>query len=94
MKSSTQNRVAGLDQNEDHIDIASPGNDEVIDEVINEKQLIAEAAAGFETEKELGPWEAVKAYPQAIGWALVMALCVIMEGYDTSLLGNFYAYRT
>ena len=90
MKSSTQNRVAGHIQNEDHIDVASPGNDEVI----NEKQLIAEAAAGFETEKELGPWEAVKAYPQAIGWALVMALCVIMEGYDTSLLGNFYAYRT
>jgi SP family general alpha glucoside:H+ symporter-like MFS transporter len=90
MKSSTQNRVAGLGQNEDHIDVASPENDEVI----NEKQLIAEAAAGFETERELGPWEAAKAYPQAIGWALVMALCVIMEGYDTSLLGNFYAYRT
>lgn len=89
MINSTQNRVAGLSPNEDHIDVASPRNDEVF----NEKQLIAEAAAGFETEKELGPWEAVKVYPQAIGWALVMALCVIMEGYDTSLLGNFYAYR-
>lgn len=76
MKSSTQSRGAGLGRAEDHIEVASPGNDEVI----TEKQLIAEAAAGFETEKELGPWEAVKAYPQAIGWALVMALCVIMEG--------------
>jgi SP family general alpha glucoside:H+ symporter-like MFS transporter len=90
MTNSTRDRVAGLGQDEDHVDVASPVNDEVI----NEKQLIAEATAGFETEKELGPWQAVKAYPQAIGWALVMALCVIMEGYDTSLLGNFYAYRT
>jgi SP family general alpha glucoside:H+ symporter-like MFS transporter len=60
----------------------------------NEKILIADAAVGFAVEKALGPWEAVKAYPQAILWALVMAACVIMEGYDTALLGSFFAYRT
>ncbi|KAM0258956.1 hypothetical protein ACHAQJ_003612 [Trichoderma viride] len=58
----------------------------------NEKILIADAAVGFAVEKGLGPWESVKVYPQAILWALVMAVCVIMEGYDTALLGSFFAY--
>ncbi|KAJ5611046.1 general alpha-glucoside permease [Penicillium lagena] len=56
------------------------------------KILIQEAAAGFANEKHMGPRESIKAYPQAIMWSLVMALCVIMEGYDTALLGNFFAY--
>jgi hypothetical protein len=60
---------------------------------ISDKVLEADAAIGFAVEKELGPWEAAKAYPNAILWALVMAACVIMEGYDTALLGSFFAYR-
>jgi hypothetical protein len=60
---------------------------------ISEKVLVVDAAIGFAVEKELGPWEAVKAYPNAILWALVMAACVIMEGYDTALLGSFFACR-
>ncbi|KAK9244241.1 general substrate transporter [Lipomyces tetrasporus] len=28
----------------------------------------------------------------AIVWSLVVSMCVIMEGYDTSLIGNFFAY--
>lgn len=60
---------------------------------ISNKVLEADAAIGFAVEKELGPWEAAKAYPSAILWAFVMAACVIMEGYDTALLGSFFAYR-
>lgn len=60
---------------------------------ISNKVLEADAAIGFAVEKELGPWDAAKAYPGAILWALVMAACVIMEGYDTVLLGSFFAYR-
>lgn len=36
--------------------------------------------------------EAVSQYPMAIFWSLMVSMCVIMEGYDTILLGNFYAY--
>ena len=36
--------------------------------------------------------EAISAYPMAIFWSLIISTCVIMEGYDTNLLGNFYAY--
>jgi SP family general alpha glucoside:H+ symporter-like MFS transporter len=63
------------------------------DEKRDEKVLTAEAQVGFADEKELGPWVALKAYPYAVMWSLVMATCVIMEGYDTALLGNFFAYR-
>lgn len=64
-----------------------------VDHSQNEKALIAEAQVGFAEDKELGPWAAIKAYPYAVLWALVMATCVIMEGYDTALLGSFFAYR-
>jgi MFS transporter, SP family, general alpha glucoside:H+ symporter len=45
-------------------------------------------------EADLTPWEAIKAYPMAIFWSLMVSMCVIMEGYDTILIGNFFAYPT
>ena len=57
------------------------------------KTLQTEAAEVFVDEKELGPLAALKAYPKAVMWSLIMSTCVIMEGYDTNLLGNFFAYR-
>jgi SP family general alpha glucoside:H+ symporter-like MFS transporter len=59
----------------------------------SEKGLIAEAQVGFADEKELGPRAALQTYSNAVLWSLVFAACVIMEGYDTALLGSFYAYR-
>jgi SP family general alpha glucoside:H+ symporter-like MFS transporter len=34
----------------------------------------------------------LKIYKPAVLWALVFQMCVIMEGYDTNLLSNFFAY--
>jgi hypothetical protein len=58
-----------------------------------EKPLDAEAQDSYIDEKELGTMAAIKAYPMAVVWSLVLSTCVIMEGYDTNLLGNFFAYR-
>lgn len=52
-------------------------------------QYAEEAANG---EATLGVWESIKLYYPALGWALLCATCVIMEGYDTILIGNFFAY--
>ena len=57
-------------------------------------ELTIRAKDGADLEHNLSPWEAVKAYPMAIFWALLVSMCVIMEGYDTILIGNFYAYPT
>ncbi|KEF58742.1 uncharacterized protein A1O9_06668 [Exophiala aquamarina CBS 119918] len=43
-------------------------------------------------EKEMTVRQALVAYRKAILWCLAISTCVIMEGYDTNLLGNFYAY--
>ena len=36
--------------------------------------------------------QALKIYPNALFWSLMVSMCVVMEGYDTILLTNFYAY--
>ncbi|PVH68565.1 MFS general substrate transporter [Cadophora sp. DSE1049] len=43
-------------------------------------------------EKAMTTMQAVRANPAAICWSLVISTCVIMEGFDTALLGNFWAY--
>lgn len=43
-------------------------------------------------EKSMAIWQAVRNNPAAICWGLIISTCVIMEGYDTALLGNFWAY--
>ena len=48
----------------------------------------------MELEHSLIPLQALKMHPMAVFWALKVSICVVMEGYDTILIGNFYAYPT
>ena len=41
--------------------------------------------AAVTSQHGLGVLEAIKAYPMAIFWSLMVAMCVVMEGYDTIL---------
>ncbi|GKT83852.1 maltose permease MAL31 [Colletotrichum tofieldiae] len=43
-------------------------------------------------ERSLTPREAIRAYPMAVFWSLIVSLCVIMEGYDTILIASFFAH--
>lgn len=54
--------------------------------------LSAAAQSTAVDEKDLSIREAIRDFPMAIAWSLVFSTCVIMEGYDTNLLGNFFAY--
>ncbi|KAK7417645.1 hypothetical protein QQX98_004466 [Neonectria punicea] len=51
-----------------------------------------QAREAAHTEHNLPPLEAIRKYPRTIIWCLVISMCVVMEGYDTNLLSNFYAY--
>ena len=31
-------------------------------------------------------------YPKAVLWSIVLSSCLIMEGFDTAILGSFYAF--
>ena len=62
------------------------------DESWGNRALSTAAQATNDDEKNMTTREAIKIYKKAIMWSLVISTCVIMEGYDTNLLGNFYAY--
>ena len=43
-------------------------------------------------EKDMSFWDAVKLFWPGILWSMVFSASLIMEGYDTALLGSFYEY--
>ena len=57
-----------------------------------DRKLSVAAQEVAHDEKNQTTMEALKRSKKAVIWSLVISTCVIMEGYDTSLLGNFYAY--
>ncbi|KAL2113420.1 hypothetical protein VUR80DRAFT_4036 [Thermomyces stellatus] len=50
------------------------------------------AQTAADAEHNLPPLAAIKRYPRAVAWCLVISMCVVMEGYDLNLLTNFFAY--
>src|SRR6185437_517014 len=54
--------------------------------------LTAEAKEASQAEKSMSLTQALKLYPKAVGWSLLLSTAIVMEGYDTLLLGNFYAF--
>ncbi|RMD43201.1 hypothetical protein DV735_g1899, partial [Chaetothyriales sp. CBS 134920] len=43
-------------------------------------------------EVSLGFFKGLKTYPTAAAWSVILSSSIIMEGYDTALLGSFFAY--
>lgn len=56
------------------------------------KQQRRDAAAANQHEHDLTVRDALRKYPWAVFWSLVVSMSVIMEGYDTILIGSLYAY--
>lgn len=53
---------------------------------------IEDARLANEKEHEMTVRQALRSYPWAIMWSLIISMSIIMEGYDTILIGNFYGY--
>jgi MFS transporter, SP family, general alpha glucoside:H+ symporter len=58
--------------------------------VPNLAELTSDAKAGTAFEHNMTFREGVRLYPKAMFFSFALSLAVIMEGYDTYLLGNFY----
>jgi hypothetical protein len=43
-------------------------------------------------EHEITVRRAIRAYPWAVMWSLLVSMSINIEGYDTNLIGNFYSY--
>ncbi|KAK1998906.1 sugar porter family MFS transporter [Colletotrichum falcatum] len=53
--------------------------------------VAAEAAQAARAERQMTLLEAVRTYPKAIGWSVLLSSTLVMEGYDLALLGNLYS---
>ncbi len=58
--------------------------------VPNLPELSQDAKEAADKERHMGFREGVRLYPKAMFFSFGLSLAVIMEGYDTALLGNFY----
>ncbi|KAM0815457.1 hypothetical protein AB5N19_01251 [Seiridium cardinale] len=54
--------------------------------------LVNEADEANNRERDMKLSTAFKTYPKAIGWSVILSSCLIMEGYDTSIVGSYLAY--
>ncbi|RWA07224.1 hypothetical protein EKO27_g7891 [Xylaria grammica] len=52
--------------------------------------LIRNARLATEKEHNMSLLQGIKLYPKAIGWSVLISTCIVMEGYDVSLINNFY----
>lgn len=52
---------------------------------------LSAAQAANTQEHQLTFWKSVKAYPKAIGWSVLLSTAIVMEGYDTKLIGSLQA---
>lgn len=55
-------------------------------------KIIQKARAATEKERKMGMWRGMKIYPKAVAWSILISTCIAMEGYDISLVNNFYAF--
>ena len=76
-----------VDHDDEHVAAEANGNFDRSwrDEKWGERKLSVVAQEIDDDEKDLSISDAIKHYPKAIGWCLVISTCVIMEGYDTNL---------
>jgi MFS transporter, SP family, general alpha glucoside:H+ symporter len=63
-----------------------------VDEIEQSHGFDSAAQIATEDEHNLGFREACQRYPAAVFWAITISFTIVMEGYDTSLMNNFYAY--
>ena len=57
-----------------------------------DKATIQEAAKAVENEQNMGILESLKLYRRAWFWSVFLSTCIVMEGFDTTLINNLYAY--
>lgn len=53
---------------------------------------VADAHLANINEHETTVRRSLRAYPYAALWSVAVSMSIIMEGYDTNLIGNFYGY--
>jgi SP family general alpha glucoside:H+ symporter-like MFS transporter len=53
-----------------------------------------EAKNASDNEHKAAFWETFKKYRAGVFWSCIISMTIVMEGYDTILMYNFWAYPT
>jgi hypothetical protein len=61
---------------------------------LGDKVLDHDARLATAAEHSLTFWQALKTYRKAAFWSVLVSTSIIMEGYDTTLIGSFYGLRS
>ncbi|MCQ5086546.1 sugar porter family MFS transporter, partial [Cutibacterium acnes] len=64
-------------------------NNEEVPDLLDE--AMQDAKEADESERGMPLMTALKTYPKAAAWSLLVSTTLIQEGYDTAILGSFYA---
>ncbi|KAI1745758.1 general alpha-glucoside permease [Xylaria scruposa] len=54
--------------------------------------IISDAQTATAKEHQMTIWQGIRLYPKAIAWSMVISMALVMEGFDNSLIGSFYAF--
>ncbi|KAL4880444.1 general substrate transporter [Aspergillus karnatakaensis] len=55
-------------------------------------KVIQNAKAAAQKEQQMTLLQGIKLYPKAVMWSVIISTTIAMEGYDISLVNNFYAF--
>jgi SP family general alpha glucoside:H+ symporter-like MFS transporter len=75
---------------EDNHGVTEPANDAANDG--RWTKHVEDARAANDREHEVTIRQALRDNWKAVAWSLTVSMSIIMEGYDTSLINNFYAF--
>ncbi|OXC62566.1 hypothetical protein AYX13_06975 [Cryptococcus neoformans] len=81
--------VTGISLSSEELKTQDVEQNEKLDSTTN---MFTNAAAATDKEHKMTLWQGCKLYPKAILWSVLISSCCAMEGYDISLVGNFYAF--
>ncbi|EGU88776.1 hypothetical protein FOXB_00698 [Fusarium oxysporum f. sp. conglutinans Fo5176] len=54
--------------------------------------VVHDAAAETERQKSITFSEAIRLYPKAVLWSIILSTSIVMEGFDLVLIGSFFAF--
>ncbi|KXG50971.1 Major facilitator superfamily domain, general substrate transporter [Penicillium griseofulvum] len=77
------------DHVERHDSIEPAGHDL---EGFSDVKTTAEARSAIQKEHNMTAMQALRLYPKAVAWSLLLSCAIIMEGYDVVLIGSFFGF--
>ncbi|WOO85088.1 Maltose permease MAL31 [Vanrija pseudolonga] len=76
----------------EYSEVMNEGDGKMTAEQARVEDLLRAAEAATRTEHKMTLMQGLRQYPKACFWSMMISVAVIMEAFDLTLLGNFYAY--